>query len=299
MPRSDDEGSSIRVPNHRRGSARACRRSPATTGRCNDPNGACIGSDCGCRRLMSWQSGRRPDQAVDVVLGGMGPRQRPGGAFERLHRQDRHSNEIRVRPVDELCRSLPQRAQLEGKALRSHHRGQPVDRRRRRERPLRQAQRFLRQRKNLDGRLHAGDGGRLFAMAEEHGELLGAAGDGRRDRLDLSQGLVRTAGNPVRIQEEIRARPRPAANLGRTQADRRVLSGPGDRRQEGLRSLHLHRARLRRHHHGRDQRALRLGLSIRRSEKALSDGRLRQLARRGSRDWNSTSRSTSAAPRRA
>jgi hypothetical protein len=30
-------------------------------------------------------------------------------------------------------------------------------------------------------------------VAEEHAELLGAAGDGRRGRLDLSQGLVREA----------------------------------------------------------------------------------------------------------
>jgi len=64
---------------------------------------------------------------------------------------------------------------------------------------LRQAQRFLRQRKNLDGRFHAGDGGRLFAMAEEYPKLLGAAGDGRRDRLDLSQGLVRPARNSGRV----------------------------------------------------------------------------------------------------
>ena len=46
-------------------------------------------------------------------------------------------------------------------------------------------------------------------MAEEHAELLGAAGDGRRGRLDLSQGLVRAAGNPGRVQDEIRPRPRP------------------------------------------------------------------------------------------
>ena len=45
-------------------------------------------------------------------------------------------------------------------------------------------------------------------------ELLGAAGDGRRDRLDLSQGLVRPAGNSGRVQEEIRARSRAAARPG-------------------------------------------------------------------------------------
>src|SRR6476646_11395452 len=114
-----------------------------------------------------------------------------------------------------------------------------MDRRRRREWSLRQAQRFLRQRKNLDGRFYAGDGGRLFAMAEEYPQLLGVAGNGRRDRLDLSQGLVRPPGNSGRIQEEIRTRPQPTSNLGRTQAARRVLSEQGDRRQEALRSLNL------------------------------------------------------------
>src|ERR1700676_690389 len=31
-----------------------------------------------------------------------------GGAFERFHRPKRRSNEIRVRPVDELCGPVPQ-----------------------------------------------------------------------------------------------------------------------------------------------------------------------------------------------
>ena len=67
-----------------------------------------------------------------------------------------------------------------------------------------------------DGRLHAGDRARLFRMAEEHAELLGAAGDGRRGRLDLSQGLVRAARAAGRVQEEIRTaisrRPRPTTS---------------------------------------------------------------------------------------
>ena len=61
----------------------------------------------------------------------------------------------------------------------------------------------------------------------------------------------------------------------------RILPGPQDRRQEGLWRLYLYRARLGRHHHGRDQRAVRLGLQIRRPEEALSDERFRQFARRG------------------
>ena len=42
----------------------------------------------------------------------------------------------------------------------------------------------------LNGRLHAGHGARLFRIAEEHAQLLGASGNGRCDRLDLPQGLV-------------------------------------------------------------------------------------------------------------
>ncbi len=71
-----------------------------------------------------------------------------------------------------------------------------------------------------------------------------------------------------------------------------------DRRQEGLRRLHLHRARLRRHHDGRDQRALPLRLPVPGPEEAVRDGRLRQLAGRGQGRSSSTRRSTSAARRR-
>jgi len=66
--------------------------------------------------------------------------------------------------------------------------------RRRRERPLRQAERVLRPRRHQDRRLHAGDRCRLCLVAQGDSELLGAAGNGRRARLDLSQGLVRPAG---------------------------------------------------------------------------------------------------------
>ena len=43
----------------------------------------------------------------------------------------------------------------------------------------------------------------------------------------------------------------------------------------------LHRARLRRHHHGRDQRALRLGFQYDNPKKPYRHGRLRQFAGRG------------------
>ena len=58
-------------------------------------------------------------------------------------------------------------------------------------------------------------------------------------------------------------------DLRPAEADRRVLPGPRDRRQEGLRRLDLHRARLGRHHHGRDQRPLRLRLQVPEPRQAL------------------------------
>ncbi len=48
----------------------------------------------------------------------------------------------------------------------------------------------------------------------------------------------------------------------------RVLPGPRYRRQEGLWRRHLHRARLGRHHHGRDRRPLLLGLPVRESRRS-------------------------------
>ena len=54
-------------------------------------------------------------------------------------------------PWTSYRRPLPQRAQLAGHALRPDHRRQPVDRRLGRERPLRQAERLLRQGRHLDG----------------------------------------------------------------------------------------------------------------------------------------------------
>ena len=64
------------------------------------------------------------------------------------------------------------------------------------------------------------------------------------------------------FKDEVRPRPRPAEDLDRAQGSRRVLPGPRDRRQEGLRRRDLHRARLRGHHHGRDRRPLCLGLQV-------------------------------------
>ena len=160
-----------------------------------------------------------PKQAADVVLGGLGSGKRARGTGQGFHQGVRHRDEVRVRPVDELRRSLSQRAQLQEQALRSHHRRQPMDRRRRGERPLRQAQRILRQERHQDERLHRADGHWLFAVAEEHAELLGLAGNGGCRWMDLSQGLVRQAGNPGGIQAEVQSRSRAAQDLRRTQGD--------------------------------------------------------------------------------
>ena len=160
-------------------------------------------------------------KATDAVLGGLGSGERARRARQGLHQGDRHRDEIRVRPVDELCRPLPQRAQFPRQTVRPDHRRQPVDRRRRGKRALvRQTQRLLRQRTHHHGRLHAGDRARLLGMAEEHAELLGAAGHGRRRGLDLSQGLVRAARScrpsSRRSTAAISRRRRPTTNSSRS-----------------------------------------------------------------------------------
>ena len=64
---------------------------------------------------------------------------------------------------------------------------------------------FFDSRRHLDGCLRPGHRDRLFRMAEEHAELLVAARLRRRRRLDLPQGLVRTPGNPGRLQGKVPA----------------------------------------------------------------------------------------------
>ena len=68
---------------------------------------------------------------------------------------------------------------------------------------------------------------------------------------------------------------RRAEDLGRVQGGRRVLPGPRDRRQDRLRRGDLHRARLRRHHHGRDLGALSVRLQVREPSRAPTTWRAR------------------------
>ena len=158
-----------------------------------------------------------------AVLGRLGPGQRAGRTVEGLHRQDQREDEVRVRALAELRRPHAQRAELQGQAVRPDHRRQPVDRRLGRERPLREAERLLRQGRHQDHRLRARHRDRLCRVAQGHAELLGAAGDGRRAGLDLPQGLVRQARAAGRVQEEAQPRPRGAEDLDRVQAGGRVL----------------------------------------------------------------------------
>ena len=59
------------------------------------------------------------------------------------------------------------------------------------------------------------------------------------------------------------------ATFAELQGHRRILPGPRDRRQDRLWRLDLYRARVRRHHHGRDGRALQLRLQVRQPGQAL------------------------------
>ena len=182
---------------------------------------------------------------------------------EGLHREDRHQHEIRVRSLDELRRPLSQRAQLQEQALRSHHRRQPVDRRRRGERPLRQVERVLRQERHQDERLHREPtvvGYSEWPKNTPNYWALPAMGDAvgwtyRKDWFAKPE-LQKEFKTPVR------PRPRAAEDMGRVPAGGQVLPGPSDRRQEGLWRLHLHRARLRRHHDGCHERSFMPTASI-------------------------------------
>ena len=175
-------------------------------------SGCWRGSCLRARRRSGDHARAGAGQDHHAVLGRVGPRQCAGRTVEGLHHQDRNRHEVRIRAVDQLCRSFPERTQFAWVVVRSHHRRFPMDRRRRGERPVRQAQRFLQEGRNQHGRLHAGDGGRLFRMAEELAELLGAAGHGRCGRLDLSQGLVCAARRAEGFQGQIRPRSRRAEN---------------------------------------------------------------------------------------
>src|SRR4051812_27030678 len=109
-------------------------------------------------------------------------------------------------------------------------------------------------------------------MAEEFAELLGAAGDGRRGWLDLSQGLVRAARRARGLQGQVWPRSCRAEDTRRTPRHRAVLPGPRDRWQEGLWRVDLYRARLGRHYHGRVELSLRLRLQVSGSQQAVCNG---------------------------
>ena len=106
-----------------------------------------------------------------------------------------------------------------GKLCDPADRRQPVDRRLRRERPLREAQRFLRRAGDLHGRFPAGHRLRLLDLAEGLAQLLGAAGHGRCARMDLPQGLVLPPRAARGVQGEARprarARRRPGPSSGK------------------------------------------------------------------------------------
>jgi len=67
----------------------------------------------GCR-LVSGSQAVAQTKTIDVVLGGVGSGQRVWWSFRKTSPTDGNSNEIRVRPVDELRRTGSSRAQFKG-----------------------------------------------------------------------------------------------------------------------------------------------------------------------------------------
>src|ERR1700736_1104223 len=55
---------------------------------------------CAWDGIAPWRRGRGSKQTADAVLGGVGPGECVGGAVQGLHGKVRHSDEIRVRPMD-------------------------------------------------------------------------------------------------------------------------------------------------------------------------------------------------------
>jgi hypothetical protein len=119
-----------------------------------------------------------------------------------LRGADGPHDEVRIRALAELRRPDAERAELGRAALRPDDRRQPVDRRLGARTATTSSSTTSSMPKASDGRLHPGDGRRLFRMAEGHAELLGAAGLRRRGRLDLPPRLVRAAGASGRVPEK-------------------------------------------------------------------------------------------------
>ena len=141
------------------------------------------------------------DRRADALLGGLGSGQRAGGAVQGLHRRraastmnfefvpwpnfaDRMLNELNS--GGKLCDLLIGDSQWIGGSAENGYYVKLND--------------FFDAEGIIDGRLRPGDRLRLFDLAEGHAELLGAAGDGRRQRLVLPQGLVREPRDHGRLQ---------------------------------------------------------------------------------------------------
>ena len=142
-------------------------------------------------------------------------------------------------PWPSLRRPFAQRAQLEGQAVRSDDRRQPMDRRRRRRTGTTSSSTTSSPRNGIKmSDFMPADGARLFRVAEEHAELLGAAGDGRRGRAGRyrKDWFAQAGAAEAEFKAQVRTRPRAAEDVGRVPAGRRSSSRTAtDRRQEGLR----------------------------------------------------------------
>ena len=159
---------------------------------------------------------------------------------------------------------------------------------------------FFDKRRHQDGRLRAGHGRRLFRMAEGHAELLGAAGHGRRRRLDLPQGLVRPARAAGRVQGKVRPRSRrarrPSPNSRRSPSSSRAArstarrsTAPSIYTERGSEGITM----------GAIGRALPLRLQVRETRTSPTTWKASSTRRTRSRASSSTRRSTIAARLRA
>ena len=195
--------------------------------------------------------------------------------------KSRHQHEVRVRAVAELRRPHAQRAELQGQAVRPDHRRQPVDRRLGRERPLREAQRLLRQGRHQDDRLRAGHGRPAIPNGRRARRTTGRC----RRWATRSAGPTARTGSPSpncrpssrRSTTATSPRPRPGPSSSRSPSSSRAArstarrsTAPAIFTERGSEGITM----------GVTQRALPDRLQVPGPEEALRDGRLRQLAGR-------------------
>jgi len=142
-----------------------------------------------------------------------------------------------------------------GKLCEHAHPRQPVDRGAR-ERALRQAQRVLREERIKMSDFMPAHGHRLIRVAEEHANYWAPAGDGGRGRWTYRKDWFARPEIKAEFKEEVQPRARSAQDYDQLKEIAQFFQGRTIDGKKVYGAYIYNRARVRRHHHGRHQRAL-------------------------------------------